>query len=70
MPAINKHRLSLGLTLLIFAVIYFERTHGAGFTPADKSLVVFLAIFGAYGCFLAIGGSSREHTDGSGPKRP
>jgi hypothetical protein len=70
MPAVNKNRLLLGLTLLIFALIYFERTHGAGFTPADKSLVEFLAIFGAYVCVLAFVRSSGKRTDGSSPKRP
>jgi len=70
MPTVNKNRLSLGLTLLIFALIYFERTHGAGFSPADKSLVGFLTIFGTYVCVLAFDGSSGKHPDGSSPKRP
>ncbi len=53
MPTINKHRLSKGLIFLLFGAAYFERTHDAGFTPADKSLVIFLVLFGVYACVRA-----------------
>ena len=53
MPAINKYRLSMGLIFLLFGAKYFQRTHSAGFTPADKSVVLFLALFGIYLCVRA-----------------
>jgi hypothetical protein len=40
----------MGLIFLLFGAKYFQRTHDAGFTPADKSLVIFLVVFGIYLC--------------------
>jgi hypothetical protein len=70
MWAINKQRLGAGLIFLLFGAKYFQRTHDAGFTPADKSLVAFLAIFGLYLCvraFDSLFGSRSTKSDSTQP---
>jgi len=54
--ATNKYQLSIGLLFLLFGAKYYERTHDAGYTPADKSLVWFLCVFGLYLCIRAFAG--------------
>ena len=69
MPAINKQRLSMGLIFLWFGAVYFLRTHNADFTPADKSLVGFLVLFGIYLCVRAFDSvfSHRPKSDSTPP---
>lgn len=62
MPAINRQRLGTGLLFILFGVIYFDRTHGSGYTPADKSLVLFLVVFGSYACIRAFDSFFRKDT--------
>ena len=62
MPAINRQRLRTGLLFILFGVIYFERTHGSGYTPADESLVLFFLIFGLYVCIRAFDSFFRKDT--------
>lgn len=62
MPAINRQRMSKGLLFILFGVIYFGRTHGSGYTPADESLVLFLVVFGLYACLRAFDSFFRKDT--------
>ena len=70
MPFAIRVRLGAGLLLLVFAAIYFDRTHGPGFTPGDQSMVLFLSVFGVYLCVRALSGLFRKHIDDSRSKRP
>jgi len=70
MLAINRQRLGTGLILILFAAIYFERRHHAGFTPADESLVGFFGIFGAYVCVRAFDSLWRRDSRKSDSPQP